>query len=96
MIYCDIFRNRIFNITPISNKSIYLYVLFPLRVQMLKDSPDGKDITLIFPKGKSLYEVDWLGFISRKKKVFVHYDYLQILRTNISKTSNECLLKIDV
>ena len=36
---------------------------------MLKESHEGKDITLIFPKGKSLYDVDWLGFISRKKKV---------------------------
>ena len=61
---------------------------------MLKESPDGKDITLIFPKGKSLYEVDWLGFISRKKKVLLRYHYLLILRTEISKTIDKFLLKI--
>ena len=62
---------------------------------MLKESADGKDITLIFPKGKSLYEVDWLGFISRKKKVLLRYHYLLILRTDmISKTIDKFLLKI--
>ena len=40
-------------------------------VQMLKESSNGKDFTLNFPKGKSLYDVDWLGFISRKKKVII-------------------------
>ena len=38
---------------------------------MLKESSNGKDFTLNFPKGKSLYDVDWLGFISRKKKVII-------------------------
>ena len=65
----------------LSSEIISFIFLFPLRVQMLKESADGKDITLIFPKGKSLYEVDWLGFISRKKKVLRHYHYLRILQT---------------
>ena len=51
-----------------ANKPNNLQTIFN-RVQMLKESQHGKDWTLFFPKGKSLYDVDWLGFISRKKKV---------------------------
>ena len=38
------------------------------RVRQLGLQDSGNDITLVFPKGKTLYDVDWLGVISRKKK----------------------------
>lgn len=38
------------------------------RSQTLSKS-DGVDITFKFPTGKNLFEVDWLGIISRKNKV---------------------------
>ena len=45
--------------------------MYIIRVQMLKGPSNGNDLTLIFPKGKSLYDIDWLGLISRKKKVIM-------------------------
>ena len=38
------------------------------RVRQLTPNDSGNDVTLSFPEGKSLYQVDWLGVISRKKK----------------------------
>ena len=38
------------------------------RVRQLGLQDSGSDITLVFPKGKTLFDVDWLGVISRKKK----------------------------
>ena len=38
------------------------------RVRQLTPNDSGSDVTLSFPEGKSLYQVDWLGVISRKKK----------------------------
>ena len=67
------------------------------RVQILKTSPNGEDLTLTFPKGKSLYDVDWLGFISRKKKVTTHltllvYIILLLEDDHISIYSLNCLI----
>ena len=66
------------------------------RVQILKTSPNGEDLTLTFPKGKSLYDVDWLGFISRKKKVRTHLTllvYIILLEDDhISIYSLNCLI----
>ncbi len=44
------------------------FVLIFFRLNPLTRS-EGKDVTLLFPNGKSLFDVDWLGIISRKNKV---------------------------
>ena len=40
-------------------------------------APRAGQLLLQFPEGKSLYDVDWIGVLSRRKKV----RYLQILCT---------------
>ena len=47
-------------------------------------APQAGQLLLQFPEGKSLYDVDWIGVLSRRKKV----RYLQILCTIV-----DCVFK---